>query len=58
LRAAELLSIHPGECLMPVMVPDMLSPTEEMRATCVHIAIDLHEVRTLITDHIATMQRP
>ena len=35
--------------MMPVMVPDLLMPTEEIRAMCVHVASDLHEVRILIT---------
>jgi len=34
--------------MMPVMVPDLLAPTEEIRAMCVHIAQDLHEVRLLL----------
>jgi HAD superfamily hydrolase (TIGR01509 family) len=34
--------------MMTVMVPDMLDPTEEMRTLCVRIAVDLHEVRTLL----------
>ncbi|MCW3474989.1 HAD family hydrolase [Limobrevibacterium gyesilva] len=33
---------------MPVMVPDMLPPNEEMRRICVAIAGDLHEVRALL----------
>ncbi|MGH7068813.1 MAG: HAD family hydrolase [Acetobacteraceae bacterium] len=42
--------------MMPVMVPDLLSPTEEIRAMCVHIAADLNEVRILIAD--AATERP
>jgi HAD superfamily hydrolase (TIGR01509 family) len=34
--------------MMPVMVPDLLAPTEEIRTMCVHIALDLHEVRVLL----------
>jgi HAD superfamily hydrolase (TIGR01509 family) len=34
--------------MMTIMVPDMLSPTEEMRSLCVRIARDLHEVRELL----------
>jgi beta-phosphoglucomutase-like phosphatase (HAD superfamily) len=37
--------------MMPVMVPDLLVPTEEIRAICVRVALDLHEVRTIIVDH-------
>lgn len=40
--------------MMPVIVPDLLAPTHEIRAMCVCIARDLHEVRLLITEHIAT----
>ena len=29
---------------MAIMVPDLLTPTDEMRAKCVHIARDLHDV--------------
>ena len=35
--------------MMTVMVPDLLEPTEEMRALCVHIAESLHHVCDLIT---------
>jgi HAD superfamily hydrolase (TIGR01509 family) len=35
--------------MMPVMVPDLLTPTEEIRALCAHVAQDLHEVRILVT---------
>ena len=35
---------HAAGCL-PVMVPDLLQPTEEMRGLCIWIARDLHEVR-------------
>lgn len=34
--------------MMPVMVPDMLAPTEEIRAICVRVAADLNEVMVLI----------
>ncbi len=34
--------------MMTVMVPDLLDPTEEMQAKCVHIASSLHEVLALI----------
>lgn len=39
--------------MMPVMVPDLLAPTEEIRVLCVHIARDLHEVRELLARHVA-----
>jgi HAD superfamily hydrolase (TIGR01509 family) len=32
---------------VPVMVPDLLAPTDEIRALCRHVARDLHEIRTL-----------
>jgi len=35
--------------LMTVMVPDLLAPTEEIRDLCVHVARDLHEIRTLVS---------
>jgi HAD superfamily hydrolase (TIGR01509 family) len=41
--------------MMPVMVPDLLTPTHEIRAMCVCIARDLHEVRVLVAEHIATV---
>lgn len=34
--------------MMPVMVPDLLRPTAEIRALCVTVAADLHEVRSLL----------
>lgn len=34
--------------MMTVMVPDLLDPTEEMHAKCVHIADSLHEVLSLL----------
>ena len=30
---------------MPVMVPDLVSPTDEIRALCVHVASSLHDVK-------------
>jgi len=39
--------------MMPVMVPDLLTPTEEIRALCVRIALDLHEVNALLAAHVA-----
>jgi HAD superfamily hydrolase (TIGR01509 family) len=34
--------------MMTIMVPDLLEPTEELRALCVLVARDLHQVRDLI----------
>lgn len=34
--------------MMTIMVPDLLPPTDEIRALCTHVAGDLHEVRELI----------
>jgi HAD superfamily hydrolase (TIGR01509 family) len=34
--------------MMTIMVPDLLSATEEMRSLCIAIADTLHDVRTLI----------
>jgi beta-phosphoglucomutase-like phosphatase (HAD superfamily) len=34
--------------MITIMVPDLLAPTEEMRHLCMHVALDLHEVRQLI----------
>ena len=34
--------------MMTVMVPDLLEPTEEIRALCIFVARDLHDVRRLI----------
>ena len=34
--------------MMTVMVPDLLEPTNELRALCVLVARDLHEVRDLV----------
>lgn len=34
--------------MMPVMVPDLLIPTDEIRAMCVHVAVDLHELMSLV----------
>ncbi len=33
--------------MMTVMVPDLLEPTEALRAQCVLVARDLHQVRDL-----------
>jgi beta-phosphoglucomutase-like phosphatase (HAD superfamily) len=34
--------------MMTVMVPDLLEPTDDIRALCVFVARDLHEVRDLV----------
>jgi beta-phosphoglucomutase-like phosphatase (HAD superfamily) len=34
--------------MMTVMVPDLLEPTEELRALCILVARDLHHVRDLV----------
>ena len=36
--------------MMTVMVPDLLPPTDEIRALCTLVAVDLHEVRRLILE--------
>ncbi|HYC65319.1 MAG TPA: HAD family phosphatase, partial [Reyranellaceae bacterium] len=33
---------------MPIMVPDVVQPTPEVRALCVHVARDLHEALGVI----------
>lgn len=42
--------------MMTIMVPDLLDPTEEMRAKCVHIAESLHEVQRLLDAGWSTMR--
>lgn len=34
--------------MMPIIVPDLIPATDEMRALCVHVAEDLHEISTLL----------
>src|SRR5271156_3369366 len=34
--------------MMPIMVPDLLEPTDEIRGLCASVARDLHEVRRVI----------
>lgn len=34
--------------MMTIMVPDLIQPTEEIRALCLRVARDLHEVRELL----------
>lgn len=36
---------------MPVMVPDLVSPTDEIRALCVHVANSLHDVEVWLVAH-------
>jgi beta-phosphoglucomutase-like phosphatase (HAD superfamily) len=43
--------------MMPVMVPDLLQPTEEIRAMCVRVVADLHEVRSIVARN-ASISRP
>jgi HAD superfamily hydrolase (TIGR01509 family) len=38
---------HAAGCV-PVMVPDLLPPTDEIRALCLAVAADLHEVRAML----------
>lgn len=40
--------------MMPVMVPDLLTPTLEIRAMCVCVARDLREVSALMAGHVAS----
>jgi len=35
---------------MPIMVPDLIMPTEEIRSMCIAVVRDLHEVRQMIVD--------
>jgi HAD superfamily hydrolase (TIGR01509 family) len=39
--------------MMTVMVPDLLEPTEELRALCVLVVRDLHQVRDLVLDCVS-----
>jgi HAD superfamily hydrolase (TIGR01509 family) len=41
--------------MMPVMVPDLIAPTDEIRIMCVYIATDLHEVRALVDRHVVNL---
>jgi len=36
--------------MMTVMAPDLLPATDEIRALCLHIAADLHEVREMLAE--------
>jgi HAD superfamily hydrolase (TIGR01509 family) len=37
--------------MMPVMVPDLLTPSPDITAICVAVASDLHDVRCLLSRH-------
>jgi HAD superfamily hydrolase (TIGR01509 family) len=39
--------------MMTIMVPDLLPATSEMRALCLSVALDLHEVAALIAEHFS-----
>lgn len=41
--------------MMSIMVPDMLQPTEEIRALCIRVVTDLHEVRAIIGQNAIRM---
>jgi len=41
---------HAAGCV-PIMVPDLLQATDEMRELCLLVASDLHEVRQLLAQH-------
>jgi HAD superfamily hydrolase (TIGR01509 family) len=41
--------------MMPIMVPDLLIPTDEISAMCVHVLLDLHEVRALVAEHLGAV---
>jgi HAD superfamily hydrolase (TIGR01509 family) len=38
---------------MPIMVPDLLVPTDEIRALCIGVVSDLHVVRQILVEHAA-----
>ena len=40
--------------MMTIMVPDLLEPTEEMRAKCVHVSESLHDVCTMLETMMAS----
>ena len=40
--------------MMTVMVPDLMEPTDELRALCVLVACDLHQVRDVVLARFAT----
>jgi beta-phosphoglucomutase-like phosphatase (HAD superfamily) len=39
--------------MMPVMVPDLIQPSDEVRALCVRVVPDLHEVLAIIRRNAA-----
>ena len=41
--------------MMAVMVPDLVAPTEDIRMMCVHVAVDLHEVREFLARHMTDL---
>lgn len=40
--------------MMTVMIPDLVPPTEEIRGLCLHIVLDLHDVRRLVAGDAGT----
>jgi HAD superfamily hydrolase (TIGR01509 family) len=44
--------------MMTVMVPDLLQPTEDIRALCVLVARDLHQVRELVLERVQDAATP
>lgn len=38
--------------MMTVMVPDLMAPTEDIRALCALVVRDLHDVRDLVGEHL------
>jgi HAD superfamily hydrolase (TIGR01509 family) len=43
-------------CMMTIMVPDLVPPTDEIRALCVYVAPSLHEVTALIASSWRTRE--
>jgi HAD superfamily hydrolase (TIGR01509 family) len=41
--------------MMPIMVPDLLTPTDEISAMCLRVLFDLHEVRALVAEHLGAI---
>jgi HAD superfamily hydrolase (TIGR01509 family) len=41
--------------MMPIMVPDLLTPTDEISAMCLRVLLDLHEVRALVAEHLGAI---
>lgn len=42
-----------GAGMMTIMVPDLIEPTDRLRALALHVARDLHEVRGMISTRLA-----